>query len=163
HRDQVGTTGAHCLMVEVPEHWVRRMRVGGLALTTPSPSYGSGNLLARIRQELTFPDELSHIVVEGLIMELACEGHRAKTVARHAPVWLRRVRDRIADEFATMPSMSALANEAGVHPAHLARAFRQHFGCTAGEFCREKRIEYCCRLLQTGGQLCEIAAAAGFA
>jgi AraC family transcriptional regulator len=52
----------------------------------------------------------------------------------------------------------------GVHPAHLARVFRQQYGCTLGDYVRRLRVEFACRRMTTGDTpLVEIALAAGFA
>jgi AraC family transcriptional regulator len=56
-----------------------------------------------------------------------------------------------------------LAQSVGVHPVTLARAFRQAFGCTVGEYVRHLRIERAAhQLAGTELSLAEIALAAGF-
>ena len=60
--------------------------------------------------------------------------------------------------------MDALAAAVGVHPSHLMRAFRQHHGCTVGEYVRRLRLEYACHLLSTTAtSLTQTALDAGFA
>src|SRR3989454_9043042 len=34
-----------------------------------------------------------------------------------------------------------------VHRVHLARAFRWHYGCTVGEYIRQRRVEFVCHRL----------------
>src|SRR5262249_13305250 len=61
---------------------------------------------------------------------------------------------------ATLP---AIAGSVGIHPAHLARVFRQFHGCAMADFVRKLRIEYACRRLTTSdAPLAGIALAAGF-
>jgi AraC-like DNA-binding protein len=46
---------------------------------------------------------------------------------------------------------------------HLARAFREHYGCSIGEYVRRLRIEAACEELSRANKpLSAIAAAAGF-
>jgi AraC family transcriptional regulator len=97
-------------------------------------------------------------------MELACDVQRDVPRGPRAPRWLEGVRERIAAAFADLPRLEVLATEAGVHPAHMARSFRRHFGRTIGEYARQRRLEFCSELLRGGSaSLGEIAARAGFA
>ncbi|MBC7808038.1 MAG: helix-turn-helix transcriptional regulator [Akkermansiaceae bacterium] len=48
------------------------------------------------------------------------------------------------------PTLTQLAEMAGVHPSHLLRAFRQQYHLTPGEFVRRLRIEEACRRLRSG-------------
>jgi len=56
-----------------------------------------------------------------------------------------------------------LAADAGVHPVHVARLFRQKTGVTPGEYLQRLRAQHACRLMQQPGRsLCEIAYESGF-
>src|SRR5438309_377932 len=58
---------------------------------------------------------------------------------------------------------STVSEAVGVHAVHLAREFRKHYGCTAGDYVRQLRIEYAFREIgRSGSSLAEIASAAGF-
>ena len=114
--------------------------------------------------EFCAPDTGSALILEGLGLELV--GHTIKDsipARERVPPWLRGVRDRAQDEFARPLTIAALALEAGVHPSHLVRAFRQHFGTTPGEFIRACRIERARQLLFRGTPIADIAMAVGFA
>jgi transcriptional regulator GlxA family with amidase domain len=51
-----------------------------------------------------------------------------------------------------------------VHPAHLSRAFKQHMGCSIGEYARQSRISRARTLLVASTlSLVDIAAECGFA
>ena len=66
--------------------------------------------------------------------------------------------------FAARVTLDDLARACGVHPVHLARTFRQHYGCTIGDYIRDLRIEFVCRRMRlSNAPLAEIALAAGFA
>ena len=58
----------------------------------------------------------------------------------HIPLWLGRVRARIAESCRRPPTRAELASLAGVDVAHLSRAFRAHFGITIMGFARERRL-----------------------
>jgi AraC family transcriptional regulator len=60
-------------------------------------------------------------------------------------------------------SLDEVARTAGVHPAHLARSFRCHFRCSAGEYVRRLRVEHACReLCRRDTPLAAVALEAGF-
>lgn len=83
---------------------------------------------------------------------------------RRFPQWLERVRKTLEQRFAEPCKLSEIAAEAGVHPVHLAREFRKHYGTSVGEYLRRVRIEYACReLMGSNAAVTNIAFAAGFA
>jgi AraC family transcriptional regulator len=56
-----------------------------------------------------------------------------------------------------------IAEEVDVHPVHLARVFRQAFGCSPGDMLRWRRMDRACALLREATLgLAEVAAAVGF-
>lgn len=60
-------------------------------------------------------------------------------------------------------SLSNVAEVVGVHPTHLAKMFRRHYGCTIGEYIRMLRLDYAAKLLaQPNKTLSAIALVAGF-
>lgn len=77
--------------------------------------------------------------------------------------WLKEARALLDQYFFDPWSLSSLADAVGVHRAHLAREFHRAYGCSVGEYLRQRRLEYACRELATSGaSVNEIAAAAGF-
>jgi AraC family transcriptional regulator len=80
------------------------------------------------------------------------------------PRWLKRVKERLHAEFCERLRMRDLAREAGVHPVHLARAFRKFEKRTPGEYQQHLQIRAACELLgKPEWPLAEIAAECGFA
>ena len=80
------------------------------------------------------------------------------------PSWLGRVKERMHEEFGDEIRMRDLADEAGVHPVHLARAFRRSEKLTPGEYLQRVRVRAACqRLLQAEYPLVAIALECGFA
>ncbi len=101
--------------------------------------------------------------LESLALELAAEAERRCVDARHAPDWLRRADDLIADRRAEALTVADVAKGAGVHPVYLARAFRRWLSCSPGDRLRQRRLERAASLIARGGSdLAEIAALSGF-
>lgn len=89
-------------------------------------------------------------------------GGPAPSRATAAP-WLAKVKDQVAGAGAR-PSISRLANAAGVHPVYLTRMFRKSFGCSISGFIRRLRVQRGADLLaRTDLQVSAIAAELGFA
>jgi len=83
--------------------------------------------------------------------------------AARPPAWLMTVRERLHDE-PSPPPLITLARDAGVHRVHLARAFRDHFGETLGEYLRRRRLDRARGLLADGSlSLSQVAHLAGYA
>jgi AraC family transcriptional regulator len=119
----------------------------------------------RIYHEMQALDPAAPLAIEGLLLELVALASRLRETGgeRGRPKWLEQARDRIHAELAHRPSLSGLAHSVGVHPVTLARAFRQAYGCTVGEYVRHLRIERAAhQLAGTELSLAEIALAAGF-
>lgn len=92
------------------------------------------------------------------------EGRSVTKSGCRSPQWLERVRNILEQRFAEPFKLSDIAAEVGVHPVHLAREFRKHYGSSVGEYLRKVRIEYACReLMGSNAAVTNIAFAAGFA
>lgn len=95
-------------------------------------------LATQIERELARPDAASPLIVEGLLLQLTGV-HARSRAASDVPPWLERVRRRLAATHRA--TLRQLADECGVHPSYLATLFRRTFGCTVGEFRRQRRID----------------------
>lgn len=103
------------------------------------------------------PRMLTHPATLALTRRVAAE---SKT--RIAP-WLRSTREKIDAEWNRVISLKHLAASAGVHPVHLARAFRSRYGCSIGEYrrrCQLKAAEDLVRCTQR--DLRDVALSCGF-
>ena len=165
HSDRFDEAGGRCLSVELSSE-----RLGSVAKTLDrSVCFRGGRisqLAARIRSEFDSPDDFTALAIEGLGLEMCAELGRQSALrpAARPPVWLRRVRDRLHESYDLRPSLSALAQDAGVHEAHLAREFLRFYGSPIGEYVRRLRIESAClALAKTDQAIGEIALTAGFA
>jgi AraC family transcriptional regulator len=82
---------------------------------------------------------------------------------RRTPVWLGHARERLFAQLVHPPRLADLAAAVGVHPVHLAQAFRRRWNMTPLGFVRAHRVFRAVELIAGGGALAEVAAAVGFA
>lgn len=152
--------------LEIPAQTMRRLPGVGGALREPRTWRGGPpvSLALRLYQEFRDPDEFSPLVVEGVLLEILAAVLRSARPESRQPAWLRRVEERVRERYAEKLTLSELAEEAGVHPVHLATVFRQKRGVTVGEFIRRLRVAAAEALLsEQARSLAEIALAVGFA
>ncbi len=123
----------------------------------------AAGVLARLQLELRAPDELTALVVQGALFELAAAILRERRPGGPVPAWLRRAEAVLRDRYAAPPGLAELAREVGVHPGHLSRGFRRHLGRSVGETVRRRRLERSLELLRSEMPLAEVALACGFA
>jgi AraC family transcriptional regulator len=133
-------------------------------VTRPQPAA----LARRIRAEMSNPDTLSTLAIEGACLELLTIGVRAVSgpagVEHGASSWLPRVIDYLHAHFLDCPSTTTLSAVAGVHPAHFTRAFRRAVRQSPATYVRRLRLDWAAEALaRTEQPLVEIAAASGFA
>jgi AraC family transcriptional regulator len=110
-------------------------------------------------------DPVGPLAIEGLMLELLVETSRRRenVSERKPPHWLRQARDLVNDRFAENLSLDDIAATVKVHPSHLARVFRQQYGCSIGEYTRQLRLDHARHELSTSeASLLEIAVASGF-
>lgn len=122
-------------------------------------------LAQRLYREYSRPDGASPLALEGLALEVLAETFRQKIPApeRTPPRWLVRACELLHDRLDQNLSLGDVAAAVRVHPVHLARTFRRHYGCSPGEYLRRLRVEFACHeLARTDAPLTEIALAAGF-
>lgn len=170
HANRFSVEGARCLNVALlPEEMGAGGRVVDRLERAGRIRHGPPRWLAsKLAAELELQDELSPVSVAGFVSAALCDLARGAAPALREdadpPPWLEAVRRRLHEEFRAHPSLSELAEDAGVHRAHVARAFRRHFGCSVGEFVRHRRIQFACRQLRDPDRtLSAIAYASGFA
>lgn len=162
HRIQFGREGGRCLL---------------LMLDSAGPAENEESVRARVFGQLGHlradAVELARSLERcepagGLLAESFATELLARVTDQRAPGappdWLLRVRDRMREAPATVDRLGDLASEAGVHPGHLVRSFRAHFGCTPGAFLRLWRVEHARRdVAGTARPLAGIAFTSGFA
>lgn len=166
HSEHFHSRGAHLLRIELTNRWA-----GSRAASEDlEPVFhrrgaeGVASLVHRLRQEIQSPDDLSPLVVEALTTEILVAVRRSGSTCSSVPGWLLRAREIVASAAGEGVTLDQLAGACGVHPNHLAVAYRKHFGFTVGEHLRRERVERATRMLADRRlSLSEIALAAGFA
>ena len=104
------------------------------------------------------------LVLESMALELVGAAGGGTERVDAAPAWIRRAYETLMDGDPSVKlGIGAIAAGVGVHPVHLARAFRQTWGCSPGELLRWRRIDRACDLLRASGlSAAAIASDVGF-
>jgi len=154
------------LTIEVPSHHLRELKPAIRAFDDAwhRMDYGVSAYAYRLCAEIPHSDDASALVMESAILEILAALDGARLAQTHGAGWLSQVRDRLEAEYPTPPTMQALSRQAGVHPVHLARAFRRRFGCSVGEYVRRLQVGRAVLRLEDRAQaISDIAYASGFA
>ena len=107
-------------------------------------------------------DVVTPVAVEGLALELTALAGRSRFPAR-ADKWVERARALLLERFRESVRPGEIADELGVHRAHLARVFRARYGESLGEFTRRLRLQWAAQELATADlPLAVLAVEAGF-
>ncbi len=157
--------GSKCLHVAVLDSVRKRLPGGGEFATHSVPPVLAATFGAALEHEFEHCDSDSAFILELWLADLlgSCAGLRADR-SRFKPDWLGRLLDYLDDTFAEAWSLHDLAGQAGVHPVHLCRGFREHFHCTLGQYIRSLRLLRARQLIAgRSASLAEIAAMCGFA
>jgi len=168
HANIYGRQGMRCLLIEVCPRQFESLHSWSQPLNEVSHLRGGSlsMLGMRIYQEFRLMDQATPLAIEGLMLELVAGLSRQRNVRLDVkrPRWLDRVREILEAGFHDSLSLADVAKAVDVHPVHIARMFRRHFGLTPGEYVRHLRIDFACReLSRSDASLVEIALAAGFA
>jgi AraC family transcriptional regulator len=167
HAIVTGERGATVLVIDMEAAWLSRAATDPPIVETAAEFHGGliAHLAQRLYGEFRLRDEVSRLMIDTLTLGLVAEASLAlaRDEAR-PPQWLARARELLRAGFTRHVTLGDLADACGVHPVHLARSFRHHYGCTIGEYIRELRVEFVCRRMRlSNASLADIALAAGFA
>lgn len=166
HSNQFHDAGAECVRVELGPFLDRygRDRLDPLRSAAFQAGGPASWLALRLADELSYVDDCSPLVIEGLVLEtLGMLARTSQATGPRPPTWLAAARDLLEEKFDEPFDARALASAVGVHPVHLSRSFRTAFGCTMGDYLRRTRIEHACVELRRGEVvLADLALAVGF-
>jgi AraC family transcriptional regulator len=121
----------------------------------------------RLAGELRASDTAAPLAAEGFALELLAATSRETRPERHGgrpKAWLRSAEELLRANRGDCLGLTELADAVGVHPTHLARAFRARYGTSVGEYGRRVRLAWAATELacsDTG--IATIAMQAGFA
>jgi AraC family transcriptional regulator len=137
----------------------------GQAITVLDPyAIWTAHRLARELEDVALPalglDGRAHQLVASVMPSTSDEAPGAA----EPPSWLRRAFEMSFTANDSELSVADMANEAGVHPVHLARVFKRYLGCSPGEYLRGRRLERAAAMLGAPhASLADVACATGFA
>ena len=167
HAEHFHDLGGHSFIIELEPSWLERIREYQ-AVPRDSAQFRGGileGLMRRLYREFAYMDEVSPLIIEGIMLEIMGEISRRYSIGEGMlpPPWLRRAKEIIQERFAEALRLEDIAEAVGVHPVHLAQMFHKSYRCTIGDYIRKLRIEYACRELATSDTpIVDIALAAGF-
>ena len=124
------------------------------------------HLALQLEREISHGDQASELAIEGLTLQLLAELLRSSARRSRPPSadWLGAVKESLDRHFREPLTLPELADEAQVHPVHLARTFSKKYGCTVGGYLRQLRITSACdELLNSSLSIAEVAMRNGFA
>jgi AraC-like DNA-binding protein len=159
--------GVQVFVIKLTSSWLHRIRqvspfeVRPTTFQNDLPAWGAMHLYREFQNQ----DNLTPLMLEALTLELLVGMSRDTFCAeKKVPLWLQQAKDFLHTHFRENLSLDAVAAAVNIHPAHLTRAFRQHFHCTMGSYLRKRRIE-CARPLLSASvlSLTQIALEIGFA
>lgn len=162
HTNRFYDSGGRCFNIQPASQLLERVNFNA---SIDLASITVTNLVHRLYSEFIRFDKFSSLSIEGLFLEMAAEISRARTIKQTAVTpWLARVKEILHERFAENLTLENIARDVSVHPVYLARAFRQKFQCTIGDYLRAVRVEYARREISGSKKtLAEIAYLAGFA
>jgi AraC family transcriptional regulator len=153
HEDVFGRQGARLVVVEADD---------GVRTVSCFRDWSATLTAFRIARELAAPDAFTPLALEGLALELTALVARGPAAPRQAP-WLEQARELLHERCLEAPSAAELATEVGIHPSHLARAFRAAYGDSLGGYARRLRLEWAAvQLVRSDEPLAYLATKAGF-
>lgn len=167
HRNTFHEAGGRCFLVELTSQWDDRVALSTMQLQSARISKNDELtwLAIRLYKEFRLADSVSPLSVEGLGLEIlgALNKQVNQKESGSKPAWLRRAEELIHDRYSETVLLSEIAAHASVHPVHLARSFRKHYGCSIGEYQRRLRVEHAAQQLRSSRRaLAEIAQLTGF-
>jgi AraC family transcriptional regulator len=168
HAERIGRDATRLFSIQLSAGWLGELASQGFAPPEQPvvAERGRGSWRAgHLYHEFERADPATPLVADDLVLAALADLLRLapSRLRGRRPAWLGRVVDLLHATCHRPPSLAALAREAGVHPMHLARAFRHHLGCSVGEMARQIRIDEACRRIAGGESLARVAAATGFA
>jgi AraC family transcriptional regulator len=169
HRDSFVLADGRFLAVSISDHSLR-VALDWTALPGAATAFTSGtclNTALQFAQQCAAPGPASLFSMEAMCWELlsSVSGACLWPDKRQAPIpsWIGRARELLLDRCSDSLQITEMAQQLGVHPVYFARAFRQAFRCTPGEYRMRCRLRDALALMQDGSSaLSEIALKAGF-
>lgn len=166
HSDAFDNRGGAIFSIELEPRWTSTLREYELQAeeSLALPHRQISWLAWRAYQAFTDSNHRSALLLEATALELLYQLPWKHSVESESgtPRWLKDVVEILHAEFYQPFSLTAIAQRVGVHPVHLARAFRRCHGMTVGQYVRRLRVDYAMNALAGEDSLSGIAGHAGF-
>lgn len=167
HSEHFQNSGGRFFIIEIEPWWLERVREQGAVIDFSSDLKGGSLAMfgMNLYQEFLAMDEVSPLIVEGLMLAIVGKASRHATTdaSSHPPGWLEQARQLIHVRFTETLTLTEIAGAVGVSPSYLAQMFHKHYFNTVGGYIRQLRLEFACREMgASDAPLCQIALAAGF-
>jgi AraC family transcriptional regulator len=166
HDGRIAPGGVHLFTLELGANWIQEfLQVHREPETVHD--YAGGRLTClgiQLYREYQEGKAASALTIGALVWELLAAAAALELGEMTTPAWWHRIIELLHFEFSRDLGISDLAQEAGVHPVHLARVFRRLTKQTPGEWLQRRRIRAACeKLLDPDRGIATIAAESGFA
>jgi AraC family transcriptional regulator len=165
HQDEIGPDGALFLCVDIaPSYWNSLADAGGSLQRRAFDERPMSCVALRLLRELCEKRAGWRGVAESLVSELVGEYVAdSRHVQRREPRWLQRALERLHQDPAN-ESLGSVAADLDLHPVHVSRMFKRHFGITVSQYLRELRLQRAARaLLESRESLAAVADDHGYA
>jgi AraC family transcriptional regulator len=167
HSVHFQNSGGRFFIIEIEPWWLELAREQGAVIDFSSgfKDWSLAMFGMNLYQEFLAMDEVSPLIVEGLMLAIIGKASRHATVdaTSRPPRWLEQARQLMRDRFTETLTLAEIARNVGVNPSYLAHMFHKNYSNTVGEYIRQLRLEFACReIAASDAPLCEIALAAGF-
>lgn len=166
HEDEIGERGCRFFSLALLDEWngvieeLGGARAHVFELDGGDPVW----IVLRLYREFAARHANAEGAVEDLIYQLCTHVVRRSPDDMQEPHWLQFVDGDVRESFREPIDLKAIAKRAGVHPAHLCRAYRRFRGRTISDALLGMRIQHVCRRLVEGDDsLSAIALESGFA
>lgn len=166
HTDRISPFGAHTIGVELSKELADRV-IGQTGLLQDARVLTDAKIQQagwKLYHEFRSSDPAATLSMESIALEMLVLTSRARTVSLEGePSWMPAVREMLHARYADSLQLKEIAELAGVHETHLARAFRKRHGCTVGDYLRKLRVDAAAvELRESDRSIAEIASSCGF-
>ena len=167
HHGRIAPGGVHLFTLELGAHWIQEfLQLHREPETVHDRAGGELTCLGiQLYREYQEGKAANPLTIDSLVWELlAASAAMEFSIQSSPPSWWNRIIELLHLEFSRDFRISDLAQEASVHPVHLARVFRRLTHQTPGEWVQRRRIRSACeKLLDPDHGIAAIAAETGFA
>jgi AraC family transcriptional regulator len=166
HTDRFGPSGCTTLQINLPEEF----DLGDCDLQSDAVVWHNegGRTIGPILRLLSYMKAGVAVSSHDISFALyeALEALPSRSIDSHMPpLWVLEVKDLIDSSDPMRPlSMARLKEQVGIHPVHLTRQFKRHFGVTVREYMQYRRVRAAAGYVaESCLSLTEVAHSCGFA